>query len=295
MENPNYYAIIPADVRYADITPNAKLLYGEITALSNKCGYCYASNSYFSDLYNVSKNSINNWISELINCGFISREIKYGKDGKQVIARYLRIERMVQYPPQKNLEGTQEILDSSPKNLEEGTQEILDSSPKNFGYINNTLNNTINNTLNTPRGEISNKNNTTKILENKKVVSKPRVVAPNLPAGAQLPNKVKAKLLGLKLEPACIKAITEYCLYLMDSYSFKDTALCKRIDDICSKGRNCTSAIQAICNYNIDRNYKNLYLPYDLSSTVAQQVAISEQATEDDFVRDENGNIEEIW
>ena len=121
------------------------------------------------------------------------------------------------------------------------------------------------------------------------------MVAPNLPAGAQLPNKVKAKLLDLKLEPACIKAITEYCLYLMDSYSFKDTALCKRIDDICIKGRNCTSAIQAICNYNIDRNYKNLYLPYDLSSTVAQQVAISEQATEDDFVRDENGNIEEIW
>ena len=31
-ETPNYYAIIPANVRYADLKPNAKLLYGEITA-----------------------------------------------------------------------------------------------------------------------------------------------------------------------------------------------------------------------------------------------------------------------
>ena len=187
-------------------------------------------------------------------------------------------------------------MSSSQKTGEQAPKKLGNKLPKNWGTIyNNKNNNTNNNTDNTQAGVISNKNDTTKILEEKKVVSKPRVVAPNLPAGAQLPNKVKAKLLDLKLEPACIKAITEYCLYLMDSYSFKDTALCKRIDDICIKGRNCTSAIQAICNYNIDRNYKNLYLPYDLSSTVAQQVAISEQATEDDFVRDEDGNIEEIW
>ena len=32
--NPSYYAIIPASVRYSDIIPNAKLLFGEITALA---------------------------------------------------------------------------------------------------------------------------------------------------------------------------------------------------------------------------------------------------------------------
>ena len=39
---PGYYAIIPADVRYDDgIPPNAKLLYGEISALIGKDGFCF--------------------------------------------------------------------------------------------------------------------------------------------------------------------------------------------------------------------------------------------------------------
>lgn len=38
-EKPGYYAIIPADVRYNEqLPPNAKLLYGEITALTTQQG-----------------------------------------------------------------------------------------------------------------------------------------------------------------------------------------------------------------------------------------------------------------
>ena len=73
MENkPSFYAIVPAFVRYdTNITANAKLLYGELTALSNKYGYCFAKNKYFADIYNVDVRTIRRWISELIKSGHV--------------------------------------------------------------------------------------------------------------------------------------------------------------------------------------------------------------------------------
>tara|TARA_R100000084_G_scaffold105777_1_gene63468 strand:+ start:4 stop:606 length:603 start_codon:yes stop_codon:yes gene_type:complete len=73
---PNYYAVIPASVRYSNLKPNAKLLYGEITALSGKLGYCYATNNYFAELYKVSKNTVSRWISDLNSLGFINIEVE---------------------------------------------------------------------------------------------------------------------------------------------------------------------------------------------------------------------------
>ena len=65
-EQPNYYAIIPATVRYdTNLKSAEKLLYGEITALCNKEGYCFASNEYFANLYGVSKRSVTGWIAAL--------------------------------------------------------------------------------------------------------------------------------------------------------------------------------------------------------------------------------------
>ena len=92
MTKPNYYAIIPAEVRYSKkLTPNAKLLYAEITALSNKDNVCWASNKYFSNLYNVSTVTISRWISSLVKNNFINRYIIYIKGTKEIDKRYLQL------------------------------------------------------------------------------------------------------------------------------------------------------------------------------------------------------------
>lgn len=72
-DHPNYYAIIPAHVRYcSDIEMGAKLLYGEITALSNIQGYCWATNHYFADLYRIDERTVKRWIHSLKENGFIT-------------------------------------------------------------------------------------------------------------------------------------------------------------------------------------------------------------------------------
>ena len=68
-----YFAVIPANVRYDDrLSSSAKLLYGEITALASREGYCYAKNSYFSALYQSTNRSIQRQIRELEACGHIT-------------------------------------------------------------------------------------------------------------------------------------------------------------------------------------------------------------------------------
>lgn len=89
-EKPNYYAIIPANVRYDnDLRANAKLLYGEITALTYKTGICYASNNYFARLYQVDASAISKWIKNLQDKNYI--EVKYIKENNQIIKREIKI------------------------------------------------------------------------------------------------------------------------------------------------------------------------------------------------------------
>lgn len=71
--NPNYYAIIPASVRYdKELPAAAKLLYGEIAALSNQEGFCWASNRYFAGLYETTPRTVQNWLTDLETRGYIA-------------------------------------------------------------------------------------------------------------------------------------------------------------------------------------------------------------------------------
>ena len=91
-EKPNYYSVIPANVRYDEnLKDKAKLLYGEITSLSDRNGYCYASNRYFANLYNVSSTTISLLIKNLIDNGYIESQIIYKEGTKEILNRYLKI------------------------------------------------------------------------------------------------------------------------------------------------------------------------------------------------------------
>ncbi|QDP50152.1 MAG: hypothetical protein Unbinned4311contig1001_42 [Prokaryotic dsDNA virus sp.] len=70
---PSYFAVIPAKVRYdEDLPSGAKLLYGEISALCNERGYCWAENRYFANLYKVRPETISVWLGKLSNAGHIN-------------------------------------------------------------------------------------------------------------------------------------------------------------------------------------------------------------------------------
>lgn len=88
MAEANYYAIIPANVRYdSELSDKAKLLYGEITALTNKEGYCWASNNYFAELYGVKVLCIKRNIKDLVDKGYLKSVLIY--EGKLVKERRL--------------------------------------------------------------------------------------------------------------------------------------------------------------------------------------------------------------
>lgn len=139
-KDPSFYAIIPATVRYDDdLVPNSKLLYGEISALSNKRGFCYASNDYFSKLYNVAPETISRWISQLCEKGYLFLEIDQSNltQKRKIFLGELLTKRS-------------SPLDKKIKSSKQKDQEPLDEKIKH----NNTFNNTENNTLSSDTQEL---------------------------------------------------------------------------------------------------------------------------------------------
>ena len=80
MENPGFYAILPASVRYDNRLKAAeKIFYAEITALSDQSGYCYAGNSYFCQLYDTTDRTVQRWVKHLQELGYVA--VTYTREG----------------------------------------------------------------------------------------------------------------------------------------------------------------------------------------------------------------------
>lgn len=82
-----YYAVIPATVLFNErLKPNEKLLYALITALSNKEGYCYASNKYLGEKLGVDPVTVSRWITDLRRNNYVFVDIMRNEK-KEIICR----------------------------------------------------------------------------------------------------------------------------------------------------------------------------------------------------------------
>lgn len=149
MEQPSYYAVIPANVRYdKSICAGAKLLFGEITALCNEKGFCWAGNDYFAGLYGVSKETVSRWISKLTQKGYLKMKIFYKHNSKEIDKRIIAISTTtkIEYPIDENIntpcENNQSIpIDENINTPRQKNQDPIDENIKeNITSINNINN-----------------------------------------------------------------------------------------------------------------------------------------------------------
>lgn len=95
-QKPNFWAVLPATVRYDEkVGSTAKLLFAEITALSNIEGYCWASNNYFANLFKISITQVSRLIKELEERGFVKTFVDNQSGNLRKIYSQVNIEGVV--------------------------------------------------------------------------------------------------------------------------------------------------------------------------------------------------------
>lgn len=143
MEQPGFWAVLPANVRYdRELTPNEKILYTEITAMTQAVGYCYASNKYFASLYGVAEPTIRRYIQHLREQGYI-QVVMEGNERR--IYQVLKAPDIPEDGALKNERGAHPV--SGALKNERGPAQNRAADPLKIERKNNTRdNNKINNT-----------------------------------------------------------------------------------------------------------------------------------------------------
>lgn len=140
------YAIIPAPImRDKTLRPNAKLIYGEISTLTHWYGYCFSSNQYFADIFDIDRKTVSALISSLVKAGYITVEICYVNGSSEVDERKIWLNanfKAVRDPIHKNVD--------THKNVKTPPQKRGDPIHKN---VEDNIININNNTPIVPRGD----------------------------------------------------------------------------------------------------------------------------------------------
>lgn len=125
---PSFWAVLPASVRYDPQLPaGAKLLYAEISALTEAKGYCYAGNDYFVKLFGMAERTLQRQLNALQAGGYI--KIIDGTGGKARRKIFAGINPLAENPD-KNVG-----VDAEPR------QKCRGNPDENVGDIENNKNN----------------------------------------------------------------------------------------------------------------------------------------------------------
>lgn len=105
---PGYTAILPPRVRYDDqLPPAAKLIYAEITAMTDVTGFCWATNGYLGRLIRVSKDRAARLVGLLESRGYVRTEVvRDEKNAVQERRIYVTDLGLVRLPPPGKNNGT---------------------------------------------------------------------------------------------------------------------------------------------------------------------------------------------
>ena len=111
---PNYYGVLPAQVRYDTALTNlAKLLYCEISALASKDGICFAGNKYFAKNFEASERTISRAICSLEDNGYVKITRHKKRGDYKVVKREIELMSKMSIDVDKNVAyNNTRIIDS---------------------------------------------------------------------------------------------------------------------------------------------------------------------------------------
>lgn len=165
----NAFGVIPNAILYDKRLKNGeKILYTMISSLSNKNGYCYASNAYLSEAVGVTKNTIVIYLKHLEDLKYIYRNFKAGKDDNANIERKIYLnydglfEKDEEDPTRKSCRGL-------PENQVGGYPKIVQGVTRKSGSIiiqDNNTNIKIQDN-NTSKGELEKRRDSFRIITDK--------------------------------------------------------------------------------------------------------------------------------
>ena len=142
-EQPGYFSVIPAAVMFNhNLTDFEKILYGHISSLCNKEGFCWAKNRTFAKAHRKSESTISAAISKLEKLGFIKVEIDRIEGNKRKI--WILFDALIPKQEEKEEAPYTKKLEDLSQDFGIPIPENKDTYTKKLVYINNKTNSKIN-------------------------------------------------------------------------------------------------------------------------------------------------------